>query len=85
MNRKLRSFLRRRGATPDEIARAERAGRLPAACRVQPRRLPGHPTYLVDRGLEVLDPVAATVSAAGAAGAAHGRGRPVTVGAAPAG
>jgi hypothetical protein len=29
MNRKLRSFLRRRGATPDEIARAEREGRLP--------------------------------------------------------
>jgi len=28
MNRRLRSFLRRRGATPDEIERAEREGRL---------------------------------------------------------
>ena len=44
MNRKLRSFLRRRGATPDEIARAERAGRLPLLA-VDRQLMPGEPRY----------------------------------------
>jgi adenylate cyclase len=44
MNRKLRSFLRRRGATPDEIAEAERDGRL-VLLTVDHQLLPGRPRY----------------------------------------
>jgi adenylate cyclase len=44
MNRKLRSFLRRRGATPDEIARAERHGRLVLAA-FDSELMPGRPRY----------------------------------------
>ena len=44
MNRKLRSFLRHRGATPDEIARAEREGRLPLLA-VDHQLMPGEPRY----------------------------------------
>jgi adenylate cyclase len=44
MNRKLRSFLRRRGATPDEIARAEREGRL-LLLTLDHQLTPGRPRY----------------------------------------
>jgi adenylate cyclase len=44
MNRKLRSFLRRRGATPDEIARAEREGRL-LLLTLDHQLMPGRPRY----------------------------------------
>jgi adenylate cyclase len=44
MNRKLRSFLRRRGATPDEIARAEREGRV-LLLAFDYQLMPGRPRY----------------------------------------
>ena len=44
MNRKLRSFLKRRGATPEEIARAEREGRL-LLLAFDYQLLPGPPRY----------------------------------------
>jgi adenylate cyclase len=44
MNRKLRSFLRRRGATSEEIARAEREGRL-VVLAFDYRLMPGPPRY----------------------------------------
>ena len=44
MNRKLRSFLRRRGATPDEIVRAEREGRL-LLLTLDYQLMPGRPRY----------------------------------------
>jgi adenylate cyclase len=44
MNRKLRSFLRRRGATPDEIARAEREGRV-LLLAFDHQLMPGRPRY----------------------------------------
>ncbi len=44
MNRKLRSFLRRRGATPDEISRAERGGRL-VLMAFDRELMPGQPRY----------------------------------------
>jgi adenylate cyclase len=44
MNRKLRSFLRRRGATPDEIARAQREGRL-LLLTLDYQLMPGRPRY----------------------------------------
>jgi adenylate cyclase len=44
MNRKLRSFLRRRGATPDEISRAERDGRV-LVLAFDSELTPGRPRY----------------------------------------
>jgi adenylate cyclase len=44
MNRKLRSFLRRRGATADEISRAERDGRL-VLVAFDRELMPGQPRY----------------------------------------
>jgi adenylate cyclase len=44
MNRKLRSFLRKRGATPDEISRAEREGRL-VLVAFDRELMPGQPRY----------------------------------------
>lgn len=44
MNRKLRSFVRRRGATPEEIDRAEREGRL-LLLAFDYQLLPGRPRY----------------------------------------
>ena len=44
MNRKLRSFLRRRGATPDEISRAEHDGRL-LVLAFDSELTPGRPRY----------------------------------------
>lgn len=44
MNRKLRSFLRRQGATAEEIARAEREGRL-LVLAFDYQLLPGRPRY----------------------------------------
>jgi adenylate cyclase len=44
MNRKLRSFLRRRGATQEEIAQAERDGRV-VLLTVDQQLLPGRPRY----------------------------------------
>jgi hypothetical protein len=44
MNRKLRSFLRRRGATPEEIAQAEREGRL-LVLAFDYHLMAGHPRY----------------------------------------
>ena len=44
MNRKLRSYLRRRGVTPDEMARAQREGRL-LLLAVDHQLMPGRPRY----------------------------------------
>jgi len=54
MNRKLRSFLKRRGATPEEIARAEREGRL-LLLAFDYQLLPGPPRYTFEEACRRAD------------------------------
>lgn len=54
MNRKLRSFLRRQGATPEEIERAEREGRL-VLLAFDYQLLPGRPRYTFEEVCQRAD------------------------------
>jgi adenylate cyclase len=54
MNRKLRSFLKRRGASPEEIARAEREGRL-LLLAFDYQLLPGPPRYTFEEACRRAD------------------------------